>query len=442
VLRVKSRVSSFLKKYGMDYESIDMEKNCRVFMEEMENGLCGKKSSLKMIPTYISMGRDIPKDEPVIVMDAGGTNFRVAVVYFDKDIKPVIEDFKLYSMPGTKGLITKEVFFETIAGYIKPVLNRSNKIGFCFSYPTEILPSRDGRLIQFCKEVQVSGVEGELLGENLLNTIKYMGYPGDKSIVLLNDTVATLLGGKASYPDRVFDSYIGFILGTGTNTCYIEEAGNIKKLPDLSNNKGSMLVNLESGAYGRAPRGKLDLEFDSGTVNPGEYVFEKAISGGYQGGLMLTVVRKASEEGLLSKQFKGRVTGIEELSSKEIDDFLNYPYDDSNALARCCAGEHTGEEPDDRVVLYYIIDAMMERAAKLVAVNLSSVIAKTGNGKNPCSPVCVTAEGTTFYKSKLFRNKLDYYIRTFLNEEKEIYCEFVKADNATLIGTAIAGLLN
>jgi len=432
---LKGKVNEFLKKYEMDHEGIDIEKNCRVFMQEMVAGLEGKESSLKMIPTYISMDKEVTLEKPVIVMDAGGTNFRVAVVYFDKNKKPVIEDFKLYPMPGTKGEISKEEFFKAIAQYMEPVLNKSDKIGFCFSYPTEILPNRDGRLIQFCKEVQVKGVEGQLIGENLLNTIKKMGYGGKKSIVLLNDTVATLLGGKAAYPDRKFDSYIGFILGTGTNTCYIEENKNIRKVQSLAASEGSMLVNVESGAYGKAPRGKIDLEFDSGTVNPGQYVFEKMISGGYQGGLMLTVIKKAAEEGLLSKDSTERVAAVKELSSKAIDDFLYYPYGE-NTLAQCCAAD------DDRLAMYYIIDSMIERAAKLVTANLSAVILKSGKGSNPCAPVCVTAEGTTFYKSKLFRGKLDYYIRTYLNEREKAYCEFVKADNATLIGTAIAGLLN
>lgn len=441
MLEVKERVKKFLKKYRMNHETIDIGQNCNIFIEEMENGLMGKVSSLKMIPTYITMDRDIPEGEPVIVMDAGGTNFRVASVYFDNNKKPVIEDFKLYSMPGTKGEITKEEFFDTVTEYIKPVLNKSNKIGFCFSYATEILPNKDGKLIRFSKEVQIKGLEGEIIGRGLLNNIEKKGYARDMKIVLLNDTAATLLGGKASYPNRVFDSYIGFILGTGTNTCYIEETCNIKKIPSIANTRGSMLINMESGAYGPVPRGTIDLEFDSGTVNPGEYVFEKMISGGYQGGFILSVIKKAAKEGLFSQQFAQAMAGVEQLTSKEIDDFLYYPYSDNNIFARCCAKSPDGSTCDC-MVLYYIIDEMVERASKLVAVNLSSVILKIGKGRNPCKPVCITAEGTTFYKSKLFKSKLDYYIKKYLNEQKGMYCEFVKADNATLIGTAIAGLLN
>ncbi len=436
----KQMAKGFIKKHGMDFESIDIEQCVQGFIQAMNTGLEGKKGPLEMIPTYISAEGDIPLEEPVIVMDAGGTNFRVAVVRFDREKKPVIEDFNRYPMPGTQGEVSKEEFFQTIVRYIQPVLDKSNKIGFCFSYPTEILPSKDGRLIRFCKEVQVKGMEGELVGAGLLEAIKKSGFNADKSIVLLNDTVATLLGGKAEYPDRVFDSYIGFILGTGTNTCYLEENRKIKKLPDISRTGGSMIINTESGAYTNVPRGSLDIEFDNTTVNPGQYSMEKMIAGGYQGGLVLTVLKKAAEEGLFSGDFKKNISGLETLASKDIDDFLYYPYGEASILARCCAGKDTEEGQKDRAVLYYLVDCIMERAAKLVTANLAAVILKTGKGSNPCAPVCVTAEGTTFYKSKLFRGKLDYYVKTYMNEKKGIYCEFVKADNATLIGTAIAGL--
>lgn len=442
MLKVKEKVNEFLKKYGMDSESIDIELNSKIFLEEMQKGLLGKSSSLKMIPTYISMDGEVPVEEPVIVIDAGGTNFRVATMHFDKGKKPVIEGFRIFPMPGTKGEIRKKEFFKTIVQYIEPDLSKSKKIGFCFSYPTEILPNKDGRLIKFCKEVKVKGVEGERIGENLLIALKEMGYKADKDIVMLNDTVATLLGGRASLPERVFESYIGFILGTGTNTCYIEENKNIKKAMKIASKDGSMIVNVESGAYNMAPRGSVDIEMDMETVNPGEYLFEKMISGGYQGSLMLALIKKAAEEGLFSKNFICKIQEIEGLKSKEIDDFLYYPYSGSNLLSKICMSSVPEVFFNDHILLYYLIDAMVERAAKLVTINLSAVISKTGKGRNPCSSVCITAEGTTFYNSKLFRNKLDYYIKEYLNEEKGIFCEFVKADNATLVGTAIAALLN
>ena len=437
MLKLKGKVEEFFRKAGMDAASIDLEENCSIFINEMKNGLDGA-SSLLMIPTYIGIEKELPLQEPVIAIDAGGTNFRVAVIHFDKDKKLVIDDFKLYPMPGTKGEITKEEFFDAMAGYIQPVLHRSNKISFCFSYPTEILPNRDGRLIKFSKEVKVKYVEGELVGKNLIAALKKRGCTDEKSIIILNDTVATLLAGKAASPDRVFDSYIGFILGTGTNICYAEKCANIGKVPELEQDDGSMLINIESGAYNKTPRGKIDLEFDNTTVNPGDFAFEKTISGAYQGGLILAVLRNAAKEGILSAVFASNLDNIKELVSKEIDDFLYYPYGD-NILASSCS-KADGE--NDRIALYYLIEGVLERAAKFVAFSLTAVLEKTGKGSNPCTPACITADGSTFYKSKLFRGKLDHYIKTYTNETKGIYCEFVKVDNGTLIGTAIAGLLN
>ena len=439
-IEVREKVKGFIEKYGMGYENIDLKHHCNIFIKEMKKGLEGDKSSLKMIPTYISMSRDIPTEEPVIVIDAGGTNFRTAVVYFDRNKIPVIEDFRLYPMPGTQGEVDQDEFFETIAGYIKPLVHRSSKIGFCFSYATEMFPNKDGRHIKFSKEVQVKGLEGKFIGAGLLNTLKKMGISRQYGMVLLNDTVATLLGGKASCPQRLFDGYIVFILGTGTNTCYEEKVGNIKKLHCNMAAEDSMLINIESGGYNWTERGVIDSEFDRTTVNPGEYVFEKMISGGYQGGLMQTLIKKAAEEGLFSCTFRENFGNVKTLISKDIDDFLHFPYAHDNVLAGCCDTAGTLEGERDRMVLYFLADALIERAARLVAVNLASVILKTGRGKNPCAPVCIAAEGTTFYKSKLFRGKLDYYVKTFMNDREGIYCEFVKTDNATLVGTAIAGL--
>ena len=52
----------------------------------------------------------------------------------------------------------------------------------------------------------------------------------------------------------------------------------------------------------------------------------------------------------------------------------------------------------------YIIDALIDRAAKLVAASMSAVILKCGKGKSPEKPVLITVEGTTFYKLHNFRS--------------------------------------
>ena len=291
--------SDFLKQYGMDPDQIDMEDCCNTFLEEMEKGLAGRESSLDMIPTYMETEKDVPIEKKVIVMDAGGTNFRVAVVHFDKDKKAQIEDFKLHEMPGIEKEVGRKEFFETMAGYVSDVAGKASNIGFCFSYPAEIMPNKDGKVIRFSKEIKTKEVEGQMIGENLNTALDSIGKE-KKHVVVLNDTVTTLLAGRAASFGKDYDSFIGFILGTGTNTAYVESNKNIKKKQDLDAVK-SQIINVESGGFAKAPMGIIDKEFDKSTINPGEHTFEKMISGAYLGPLILETITQAVKDELFSE---------------------------------------------------------------------------------------------------------------------------------------------
>ena len=435
---IRAKVQSFLQKNGMDHESMDFMKECRTFLQDMQKGLDGDEGCLDMLPTYIPMTEDIPSNEPVIVMDAGGTNFRIAVVSFDANKEPVIDDFENYPMPGAGEEVDRDEFFHTAVEYLKPVIHKSNKIGFCFSYPTDILPNGDGRLIRFSKEIRVQNMIGQSVGAGILKTLESEGVTEPKRIVLLNDTVATLLGGKAAFSRMHYDSFVGYILGTGTNTSYIEEGANIGKLREARRSYDTMVINMESGAYAKSPSGKIDGEFDATTVNPGESTFEKKISGAYLGGLAYTLLRDAAEEGMFSKALTNAIRSILTLSTKEADDFLHAPYGD-NLLAGFCSPDPE-EGRTDRTTLYFLIDSLIERAAKLSAVNLSAVIMKTGKGKDPARPVCITADGSTFYKTKDFPGRVERYMKTWLNDKLGQYHTFVEVKNANLTGSAIAAL--
>jgi hexokinase len=419
----------------MDHLDVDFDKNVKAFLGEMERGLAGKKSTLDMIPTYIEVGAEVPTNKRVIVADAGGTNFRVATVYFDDNKKPVIENLRLFKMPGSQNELSKDEFFKVMAGYFKDVNDAAKNIGFCFSYAVEILPNKDGRLIRFSKEVKARGVEGQLIGENLNRAMTTTGLAANKHIVLLNDTVATLLAG-VGYKNKTFGSYIGFILGTGTNTCYVEKNANIKKKKDLDPSK-SQIINTESGSLGNCARGKIDAAFDKSTVNPGIHKFEKMISGAYLGPVCLRTIHKACDEHLFSTAVADTLWRIPELETKDMNDFMLYPYG-RNLLANACKNGKN----EDTLTLYYIADRLTERAAKLTAINLSAMAIKSGQGADPSRPICIVAEGTTFYQMKGLKPRTEFYLKQYLENKLGIYCEIVGVDNATLIGAAIAGLTN
>ena len=433
---IRNSVTRFLSKYGMHYGEIDIQNQVNLFLHEMENGLKGRKSSLEMFPTFIEYHNKLPEKQPVVVLDAGGTNLRSALVIFDKDKKPEIKDFKTTSMPGINHEVSKDEFFSVIAASIKDIINLSDKIGFVFSYPLKMSPDKDGMLVRFTKEIKVRDVEGQLIGKNLTDKLKESGF-GDKRIVILNDTVAPLLAGLSAFPERQFDSYIGLILGTGMNASYIEKNSEIKK-SDVSilNPDGYQIINIEAGNYKKGQRGEIDKEFDSRTLEPGVGTYEKMFSGAYLGGVAEEAIKFALKDGMFSRSFSKAFDSSIHLESRDIDDYLYYPPADLKMLRLLDAMDDA-----DRIKLYYIFDNLIERAAIFVSVVLASAIVKSGKGTDPCHPVCITAEGSSFYKMKNFQSRVDRYMQKILKEKGVYYYEINKVENAVLCGAAVAGLI-
>ena len=425
------KVDLFLKKHGLIAADINIQKVIDVFTSEMFLGLEGKESSLRMIPTYIEADNEFLIDTPVVAIDAGGTKFRAALMKVKNNGEIDLTDMVNRTMPGIEREISREDFFNTIAAYVRPLAEKVNGVGFCFSYPTEILPDNDGILLQFCKEVQAPGVVGQRIGKNLLEALGMT----DKKIVLLNDTVATLLAGKAATAGKDYDSYIGYILGTGTNTCYIEKNSNILKKPDLDPS-GSQIINIESGAFGKAPRTDIDLIFDNTTKDPGRYTFEKMYSGGYLGGLCLTVLKTAANEDVFSPDTNRKIQSLLQLSAEEVNDYISFAVTGRGLLNTCV------QNKADEDNCMKIIDSLIDRASKLVAANLAAVILKTNRGKSPDRPILLTIEGSVFYKLHNLKSRFEKYFSKYLSGDRQRFYDFTEVPQSSLIGAALAALIN
>jgi hexokinase len=244
-----------------------------------------------------------------------------------------------------------------------------------------------------------------------------------------------LLAG-CGYKNRSFGSYVGFILGTGTNCCYIEQNSRITKNKTLDSSR-NMIINTESGGFAKCHRGKLDISYDKTTINPGAQKLEKMISGAYLGPLCLHVMKKACKEKLLSPAAAQAVLQISELDTKDLNYFMLYPFGD-NILANACKNGTS----DDTLAMCYLSDRLIERAAKLTAINLSAMAIGSGKGQTPTQPICIVAEGTTFYHLRNLKPRVDFYLKQYLENKRGVFHEIIGVDNATLIGSAIAGLTN
>jgi hexokinase len=127
---------------------------------------------------------------------------------------------------------------------------------------------------------------------------------------------------------------------------------------------------------------------------------------------------------------------IGELSSEEVNKFVCGIDLTTNALATKLV---TKEDADAATE---IVNALIQRSAKLTAASLAAVILKTGKAKTPEKPILMTIEGTTFYKMNNFRILFEAFLQGFLSGENKRFYEIVEVPNSSLIGAGIAAIVN
>lgn len=421
-----SETKNFLQEKGMAASCVDPEACIAALLEEMEEGLAGRPSSLKMYPTYLpGEGGRVP-DGKAIALDAGGTHFRAALVSFQGG-RMTVERNEERPMPGTKSEVTKEEFLDWVCDRLAPLLPESRDIGFCFSFPAEILPDGDGVLRAFDKEIRVTGSEGMTVCREIRERLAQRGMSAPDSFVLLNDTAAVLLGSMTEEENA--GGCVGFVLGTGVNLCYCEPCERIGKLAAPVG--GSMPINTEFGMFSRTPSGIYDLQLDAAAKNPGENKLEKMISGAYLGELTRLTLLGAAEEGLLGETASHRIRKLHELPLSEVSAFLSGSGDRLHCLCRT---------EDDAEVCRAVCAELVDRAAKLCVCGVSAAVLRAGLGTRKELPVSVAAEGSTFWKTKGLKERFDYWLGEMTEKKLGRCCRVVPAPGATMAGCAAAVL--
>ena len=284
----------FLEANGFVSQQLDRSALVATFLKEMEAGLKGEPSSLAMIPTYVSPSGDLKRDTPVAVLDAGGTNLRAGTVSFPTGATEAkIEHLEKGSMPGTSAYVAPDDFYGTFAAHLertKPFAADS-AVGFCFSYACEAAPDGDAKLLHWTKQIQAPEIVGQWIGAELKKRLSFT----PSKLLVLNDTVTTLLAGKATEkPGQRFSAYIGFILGTGTNVAYVQKTADIPKLAP-GDYPTEMIVNSESGGFAKIAQSKFDAAMDAKSRDKGSQVFEKMIAGAYLGAIGLEIFKAAAK---------------------------------------------------------------------------------------------------------------------------------------------------
>jgi len=412
-----TKAENFLRQFGLHEECYDFEEHVHGFTAEMEAGLSGRGSTLQMLPSYLGIEpENLPSGE-VIAVDAGGTNIRIAIVSFRPGEAPVVEKLEKHRMPGSYGAISKDEFFTRIAGYIGDRTEGCDNIGFCFSFPSEIGPDRDGKIIFFDKEVKVSDSTGKFIGAELNAAFRGAGKRPLK-VTVLNDTVAALIGAVLAHGISGMGGYIGLIYGTGMNISYFD--------PEMK-----MLINTEAGGYGGFKQSVCDAEIDAESDDPGVHRFEKMVSGAYFSTVALEAVRLAAREGVFSAGTAEAIGALTGLDAVVIDAFMRGNGEREAGLGTVCSSE------EDAKILYEIFDGLYERAAKLVAIAITSVLRRSG--ATAAHRGYIVAEGSAFRYGFRFRERFERHIMERVKGDKPY--ELVLADDHVLIGAAASVFL-
>ncbi|MEG1753206.1 MAG: hypothetical protein RR234_04770 [Christensenella sp.] len=410
----------FIKKHKMEYTSVDIKTEMNAYLDEMKKGLCDAGGSLLMIPSYITLKSEVKREEPILCVDAGGTNLRITIAKFLEDGSFHTDEIKRYTMPGVESEISAQEFFDIIAKLILPFTEITKNIVISFAYRAKILPNIDCEIVEITKEVKVVGAGGKHLGREVCASLATLGAERC-NIIVINDSVATALAGKAEKLNDGYGSFTGTILGTGSNSCYIENICNIAKLK--STKEGRMVINTEAGSYDKIPRGDIDIAYDKSTLNPGIGVFEKMTSGGYIGALSEFTLKVAESEGVFADGvvFNGKLT------TKDVNDFLT---DGTGVLQDAVKSDADGK------AMREILNNIVLRAGRLLALQMAAMAVKACKENDR---VCMTVEGTTYDKMFGLKQEALSVLLPYLNE-LGIEADVTGVPLAVLKGCAIAGL--
>ncbi|KAM0887676.1 hypothetical protein ACQ4PT_028855 [Festuca glaucescens] len=284
---------------------------------DMRAGLAADGAGeLKMIPSYVYSLPTGNETGLFYALDLGGTNFRVLRVQLGgKDKRVVDSESEQVSIPKEIMHGTTEELFDFIAARLSSFVakeggnfrlqrGRQREIGFTFSFPVKQTSIDSGILIKWTKGFAVAGTAGKDVVACLNAAMERQGLEMRVS-ALVNDTVGTLAG--AHYWDE--DVMVAVILGTGTNACYIERNHFIPKLRHLGPVTGNTIINTEWGAFSDClPLTEFDRDMDADSINPGEQIFEKTISGMYLGEIVRRVLAKmALESDLFGHSFADKL---------------------------------------------------------------------------------------------------------------------------------------
>lgn len=404
------------------------------FKQELEWAEAGKKSSLRILPSYLSAPSGQEKGNYVAI-DFGGSNLRVMHLQLEgsgtyriiKQLSRPLQDSQGkydYTGPHTSG---REIFGFVADLVAEVVLGVSaDGLGFTFSYPMEQDSIDSASLIRWTKELNPAHTIGQDVGIMLSDALISRGIKM-KPRAIINDAVAVFLAG--SYHDSRVCA--GSICGTGFNTCIMTEGYDPQ-------GPYPMVVNTEAGNFSRLPANCYDRLLDNQTEDPGQQIMEKMVSGKYLGELLRVTLRNMGERGAWSDYDPSLKIWNQPFALKtEVMDWLQNDHSSARSLLKGWMAENGIPIRVENYQLFSrLAKAIVERAIMVIAATYYAALQRTRPLYSQGQVIAV--DGALFKHWPGFLQEIEKILQREL-PDRSIFLSYTVDGSA--IGAAIAAAL-
>ncbi|TIB75574.1 hypothetical protein E3Q23_02339, partial [Wallemia mellicola] len=413
------------------------------FVETLRKGLSEPGQAVPMIPTFVFGYPTGEEKGDFIALDLGGTNLRVCLVKLKGQGNFEITQAK-YRLSeeqkhedGQKLLdFCAECLMRFLVDHFPNGTPEGMALGFTFSYPILQDKIEQGVLVRWTKGFGNPNIEGRDVSEMFNKSLKRYNCPLSVT-ALINDTTGTLIASRYTNPQ----TEVGLILGTGTNSAYMDKMENITKLKiDGCNKDELMAINCEYGAFDsfehkHLPRTKYDEVIDLTSNKPHEQSYEKMIAGLYLGEVFRLIICEMIDEGVL---FLGQNTYKIEKQFVFETAFLSLMETDSSDEQLLSAGLFlhffditTSQE--ERKFFKSLAELIGIRAARLSACGIAALVLHKGIQEQGCN---VAVDGSLYEKYPGYAEKMHQGLVDIIGEDgKKIKSSH--AEDGSGVGCAI-----
>ncbi|MBA0876740.1 hypothetical protein Goshw_010574 [Gossypium schwendimanii] len=274
---------------------------------------------------------------------------------------------------------------------------------------------------------------------------------------LVNDTVGTLAGGKYANNDVV----ISVILGTGSNAAYVERAQAIPKWHGLLPKSGEMVsslliaisklcylesavINMEWGNFrsSHLPLTEYDQALDAESLNPGEQIYEKVISGMYLGEIFRRVLCRMAKEAFFGDIVPPKLKEPFILGTPVMSAMHHDTSPDLKVVANNLKDilEISNTSLKMRKVIVQLCDIVATRGARLSAAGLLGILKKMGRDtikEGEKQKTVIAMDGGLYEHYEEYRNSLENCLKELLGEEVSKTIKIEHSNDGSGIGAAL-----